>query len=63
MALIKPIHGEMKGSIGGNTWQGGKFGQVVRQRRKPVNPNSESQAARWYSQDLRRTLTGQVIHT
>ncbi len=46
MALIKPIHGEMKGSIGGNTWQGGKFGQVVRQRRKPVNPNSEKQAAR-----------------
>jgi len=46
MALIKPIHGEMKGSIGGNTWQGGKFGQVVRQRRKPVNPNSPAQSAR-----------------
>ena len=46
MALIKPIHGEMKGSIGGNTWQGGRFGQVVRQRTKPVNPNSDPQAFR-----------------
>lgn len=46
MALIKPIHGEMKGSIGGNTWQGSRFGQVVRQKTKPVNPGSEAQQFR-----------------
>ena len=46
MALIKPIHGEMKGSIAGNTFQGGASGMVVRQRRKPVNPNSFMQSER-----------------
>ena len=46
MALIKPIHGEMKGSIAGNTFQGGASGMVVRQRRKPVNPNSFLQSER-----------------
>lgn len=46
MALIKPIHGEMKGSIAGNTFQGGASGMVVRQRRKPVNPNSPAQSDR-----------------
>ena len=43
MALIKPIHGEMKGSIAGNTFQGGRFGMVVRQRRKPVDPATTAQ--------------------
>lgn len=43
MAMIKPIHGEMKGSIAGNTWQAGRFGQVVRQKRTPVNPATEAQ--------------------
>lgn len=43
MALIKPIHGEMKGSIGGNTYQGNPYGQIVRQRVKPVDPNTTIQ--------------------
>lgn len=43
MAKIKPIHGEMSGSIGGNTWSNNKGGQYVRQRTKPTNPNSVRQ--------------------
>lgn len=43
MALIKPIHGEMAGSIAGNTYARNRFGQYVRQRRMPVNPRTETQ--------------------
>ena len=45
MALIKPILGELKGSIGGNTFQGSRYGQVVRQRVVPVDPATPRQAA------------------
>ena len=44
MALIKPILGESKGSIGGNTFQGSRYGQVVRQRVVPVDPATPRQA-------------------
>ena len=44
MALIKPILGELKGSIGGNTFQGSRYGQVVRQRVIPVDPATPRQA-------------------
>jgi len=44
MALIKPILGELKGSIGGNTFQGSRYGQVVRQRTIPVDPATARQA-------------------
>jgi len=46
MALFKPILGELKGSIGGNTFQGNRFGQLVRNRTKPVDPNTPAQATR-----------------
>lgn len=45
MAKIRPIHGQMSGSIGGNTWSNNKGGQYVRQRTKPTNPNSTKQQA------------------
>ncbi len=45
MALIKPIHGEMSGSIGGNTYAHNKGGQYVRQRTIPTQPNSQRQVA------------------
>ena len=44
MALIKPILGELKGSIGGNTFQGSRYGMVVRQRTIPVDPATPRQA-------------------
>lgn len=44
MALIKPILGEIKGSIGGNTFQGSRYGQVIRQRTIPVDPATPRQA-------------------
>lgn len=44
MALIRPIHGEMSGSIAGNTWSRNKGGQYVRQRRSPTNPNTTAQS-------------------
>lgn len=43
MAKIQPIHGQMSGSIAGNTWSRNRGGQYVRQRRKPVNPNTQKQ--------------------
>lgn len=43
MAKISPIHGEMSGSIAGNTWSHNKGGQYVRQRRTPTNPNTVRQ--------------------
>lgn len=53
MAKIRPIHGEMSGSIGGNTWSHNKGGQYVRQRTTPTNPNSvRQQKARSYLSTL-----------
>lgn len=43
MAIISPIHGEMRGSIGGSTWSRNRGGQYVKQRATPVNPNSSRQ--------------------
>lgn len=61
MALIRPIHGEMSGSIAGNTWSHNRGGQYVRQRRTPSNPNTlRQQAARSYlgtASNLWRSLT------
>lgn len=45
MAKIQPIHGEMSGSIGNNTWSRNKGGQYVRQRRSPTNPTTSRQLA------------------
>lgn len=45
MAKISPIHGQMSGSIGDNTWSHNKGGQYVRQRAIPTNPNSTKQQA------------------
>ena len=45
MALISPIHGEMSGSIAGNTWSHNRGGQYVRQRRTTSNPMTERQTA------------------
>lgn len=44
MALIKPIHGQMSGSIAGNTYAHNKGGQYVRQRVVPTNPNTADQS-------------------
>lgn len=61
MALIRPIHGEMSGSIAGNTWSRNRGGQYVRQRRSPSNPNTtRQQQARSYlgsASNLWRSLT------
>lgn len=46
MALINPIHGEMSGSIAGNTWSRNRGGQYVRQRTIPTDPNTPFQSAR-----------------
>jgi hypothetical protein len=43
MAIINPIHGEMSGSIAGNTWSRNKGGQYVRQRTTPTNPTTSRQ--------------------
>lgn len=45
MALIKPLVGEMSGSIGGLTYARNKGGQYVRQRSQVTNPNSPAQQA------------------
>ena len=43
MALIKPIHGEMSGKIGGNVYAKNRGGQYVRQWRSNTNPNTQPQ--------------------
>lgn len=43
MALLNPIHGEMSGSIGANTYSHNKGGSYVRLRAIPTNPNSAKQ--------------------
>ena len=45
MALIRPIHGEMSGSIAGNTYSRNKGGLYVKRAAHPTNPNSELQQA------------------
>jgi len=46
MALILPIHGQMSGSIGGNTFARNKGGQYVRQRVIPTDPATPAQQTR-----------------
>jgi hypothetical protein len=43
MAIYSPILGELRGSIGGNTFSRNKGGVYVRQRGVPTNPNSTRQ--------------------
>jgi hypothetical protein len=43
MAITTSIHGELRGSIGGNTWSRNKGGMYIRQRITPTNPNSSRQ--------------------
>lgn len=43
MAKFQPILGELRGSIGANTWSHNKGGDYVRQRGSPTNPNSTRQ--------------------
>lgn len=47
MAIIRGAFGggQIKGSLSGNTFQQGPFGQVIRNRTVPVNPNSPGQVA------------------
>lgn len=45
MALIRPIHGEMSGSIAGNTYSRNKGGLYVKRAAHPTNPNSVLQQA------------------
>lgn len=44
MAKIKPLLGELAGSIGGNTFSRNKGGQYVRQRSIPTQPDSARQS-------------------
>ncbi len=43
MAVINPIWGEMRGSLGGISFSRNKGGQYVRLRVKPTDPSSEAQ--------------------
>lgn len=43
MAIIQPIHGEMRGSIGGNTYSRNRGGTYVKRFAAPVNPNTFAQ--------------------
>lgn len=43
MALFVPIHGQMSGSIAGNTFSRNRSGAYVRNRGIPVNPNTAGQ--------------------
>lgn len=45
MALIKPIHGEMSGKIGGNVYARNRGGMYVRTWAKPVQPDTPLQTA------------------
>lgn len=53
MAIIRPIHGSMRGRIGGNVFSHNRGGDYVRLGTSPVNPNSaRQQAARTILGDL-----------
>lgn len=44
MALIRYAEGQQRsGSIGGSTYSRNRFGQYIRSRSKPVNPNTDAQ--------------------
>ena len=43
MAIIQPILGSLRGSIGDNTFSHGRGGDYVRRRVSPTNPNSTRQ--------------------
>ena len=43
MAKFQPIHGDMLGSIGDNTWSVNRGGAYVRRRGNPVNRNTTKQ--------------------
>jgi hypothetical protein len=45
MAKIVPLHGEMSGSIGDNTFSHNKGGPYVRRRAVPTNPTTTKQTA------------------
>lgn len=42
-AIISPIHGEMRGKLGGNVYSRNKSGPYVRMHAVPTNPNSARQ--------------------
>jgi hypothetical protein len=45
MALFLPLHGDMRGSIGDNTWARNHYGAYVRRRvGPPINPPTTAQA-------------------
>lgn len=53
MAIISPIHGSMRGRIGGNVWSHNRGGDYVRLGTAPTNPNSgRQQEARTFLGDL-----------
>lgn len=43
MLILSPVLGEMRGSMGGTTASRNRYGQYLRQRSVPVNPNSARQ--------------------
>jgi hypothetical protein len=45
MAIISPIHGEMRGKLGGNVYSRNKGGTYVRRHSIPTNPNTARQQA------------------
>ncbi len=45
MLILSPVLGEMRGSMGGTTASRNRYGQYLRQRSVPVNPNSARQLA------------------
>jgi len=64
MALQRGAYGgaQIKGSIGSQTYQAGPYGQIIRSRTVPVNPNTPAQAAvrfamQFYAQEWNDVLT------
>ncbi len=43
MAIFVPILGQMRGSVGANTWSHNRGGDYIRRRVSPTNPNSTRQ--------------------
>jgi hypothetical protein len=42
--IISSLVGDLRGSIGGNTYSRNRYGAYIRQRVKPVNPNTVAQS-------------------
>lgn len=63
MALIRGafMGGQIKGSVSGSTFQQGKYGQVIRNRTVPVNPNSTGQASVREAMSLASSAWGQIL--